>query len=203
MGESAVLVFSLQSERGSATQQINDNILDTLGGVVWSSVAFNPAHKLDSLHYWLACACCRQAYSSAQPLFVHCWLVPRRPNGIYTRKDAASPARGADGPLASQLQEGNDGAHPVSRHIRVGAVVEGRPDPGNHRSSKRVAAPIQPVRAARATTWGPVNGIGAQAGESAAGEQTRRFGLRLLSLPQGGQAREIVEKSLDQHRIRE
>jgi len=60
------------------------------------------------------------------------------------RDSTARPTRRADGHLAGQLQKDHDGLHPVSRHVRGGAVVEGRPDSGHHRPGKRDAAPGQP-----------------------------------------------------------
>ena len=37
--------------------------------------------------------------------------------------------------------------HPDSHHVRLGAVVEGRPNPMRHRSGKRVAISGQPIGA--------------------------------------------------------
>jgi len=55
-----------------------------------------------------------------------------RLNGRVARltTHSATSARRAAGPLPSELQEGRDGLHPVSRHVRSGAVVEGRGGPG-------------------------------------------------------------------------
>ena len=114
------------------------------------------------------------------------------------RDGTAPPARGADEALAGQLQKGHDGAYSVSRHVRIGAMVEGWPYPGHHRPGKRVTAPGN--REARATTGSfRTSNLGAPSMESGPRAATaqlenrqRRFGLRLLSLPQGDQARELV-----------
>jgi len=37
----------------------------------------------------------------------------------------APPARRADGISPGQLQEGHDRMHSVSRHVRIGAMIEG------------------------------------------------------------------------------
>ena len=86
----------------------------------------------------------------------------------------------------------------LSAHLLVRAVVERRSRPGNSGPSKRAAAPGQPE--ARATTGcfrtTNLGALSMESGLRAATAQPenrqRRFGLRLLSLPHGDQARGIV-----------
>ena len=96
------------------------------------------------------------------------------------------------GPLAGQLQEGRDGLHPVSRRLRIGAVVEATPNPGHRQSGKWAAAVGQP-RGARNhgllpdnQPWSIVYRSGTQTSGSPAEEQAEAV---RASLPQGKQAR--------------
>jgi len=109
----------------------------------------------------------------------------------------ALPACRTDGPLANQLQGVRDGLHLVGREVWIATVVDGRLKSGDNRSHKRVAISGQPGgmrdhRRLPDNQPAGSNGIGTQTGGSPAGNRERRFGLRLLDLPQGDQAREVV-----------
>jgi len=87
--------------------------------------------------------------------------------------------------------------HPVSRHVQIGAVGRGT-GPGHHRPSEEVTAAGQPGSTSDdwlfsdnkpcAQSMEP----GLRAASAQLENRQRRFGLRLLSLPQGDQAWEIV-----------
>jgi len=71
--------------------------------------------------------------------------------------------------------QGHDDLHPVSRHVRIGAVVEGRPNPGHYRSSKNeLQLSTGQPRGARDHRLlpdnQPVDGIGARTSGSPAEE---------------------------------
>ena len=59
-------------------------------------------------------------------------------------KDAMGRLAGQMGPLAGQLQKGRDGLCPVSRHIWVEVVMEGRQNPKHYRTGQRAATASQP-----------------------------------------------------------
>ena len=80
----------------------------------------------------------------------------------------------------AKLQGGHNGMHSVSRHVRIGAVVEGRPHPGHHRPGKRASATSQPEGASDDRLlsdnqpWLSVNGVRIQCGDAAAAERAVR-----------------------------
>lgn len=51
-------------------------------------------------------------------------LLPHTERHHPPRNNTAPADPSADGPIAAQLQKGHDGCYPVSRHVRLGAVVE-------------------------------------------------------------------------------
>ena len=117
---------------------------------------------------------------------------PRHPaQGREEGGDRAPPACWVDGALASQLQKCHDGMHPVCRCVRIRAVVEGRPRPGHHWSGKRASTTGQPGGTSNDWLLSAME-PGLRAATAQLENRQRRFGLRLLSLPQGDQAREIV-----------
>jgi len=75
----------------------------------------------------------------------HAQRPPRNPaQGQEEGDGKASSASRVNGAVTCQLQEGHDGMHSVSCHVRIGAVVERRPCPCYHRPGKRAAAAGQP-----------------------------------------------------------
>jgi len=105
------------------------------------------------------------------------------------RDGTAAPARGADWPLAGKLQESHDDLHPASRHVWVGAMVEGRPNPG--------VQLLVNLEARTTTGYFWTTNLGALSMESglrpaaAQLKNRQRLGLRLLNYRRG-QAREMV-----------
>ena len=81
------------------------------------------------------------------------------------------------GAFAGQLRGSHDGLHPVSRNVRIGAVVEREPCPGYHRPGGRASAPGQPGGAGDNgllpdnQPGGPLDAVWPPGSDDAVGEQ--------------------------------
>jgi len=136
---------------------------------------------------------------SVAGLTTHAQGAPRhQPQEREERAHPAAPAHRAARPLPGELQEGHDGLHPVSRHVRAELWWKGEGARGTVGRANDLHLLVN--QQARATTGAfRTTNLGALSMESGlrpAGNQLenrqRWFGLRLLSLPQGDRAREVV-----------
>ena len=110
----------------------------------------------------------------ALPKGTPCHPNERRQKGY----DKTPAAHGANGTHASQLQESHDSVRPVSHHVRCRAVVERRLYHRHSRVSGGYPAADQP--GSPGNNWllpdnqpgSPLDGVGSQSSNYAAGEQT-------------------------------
>jgi len=79
--------------------------------------------------------------------------------------------------LCTPAAHPHDGMHSVSRHVRIGVAVEGRPHPGHHRPSKRASAAGHPGGTSDDRHLSDnqpgcsLNGVATRGGNNIAGEQ--------------------------------
>ena len=105
------------------------------------------------------------------------------------RDGRAPPACRADGTLVVQLQEGHDGLHPFSRHVRIEAVVEGRPYSRHRYQGKLATASIISRGASHVRLLpdhqpgGAVDGVRTQCSDSATKVLGQKFPYTQVQLP--------------------